>query len=354
MLLKQRIAAFSALGKFIVEFLSSTESSANQLSLEIKWYTGFADCIQRANVHNAWFTETMVRLALKGWAENLTESNLNRWMDFYDHDSKDNPSQKVAVVMAGNLPLVGFHDFLSILITGHEVIAKLSGSDKFLLPYLAEVLIHIEPLFKNKITFTEGKLPRFDAVIATGSNNTARYFEYYFKDRPHIIRKNRNGVAVLTGQETTEQLNGLADDIFSFYGMGCRSVSKIYVPPTYDFDIFFNQMFQYKEVINHDKYANNYDYNKAVYLMSLEPLLDNNFMILKQDTAFSSPIAVVFYEKYATVEDLRKQLDGQQEFIQCIVSSGFMDNEIAFGQAQRPELWDYADGVDTVAFLIEI
>lgn len=353
MLLNQRIAAFSKLGSFLSNFQSDIDFTEKKLMLDHKWYSGFAERIQSAHVHNAWFTEAMVRLALKGWEENLTENSLKKWMDNYD-GAKESSSKKVAVVMAGNLPLVGFHDFLSILISGHKVIAKLSSNDRQLLPYLAEVLIVIEPDFEDKITFTEEKLPPFDAVIATGSNNTARYFEYYFRDKPHIIRNNRNGIAVLTGKETPEQLNGLADDIFSFYGMGCRSVSKIHIPENYDLDTFFNHMYSYKEVIDHNKYVNNYDYNKAVYLMGLEPLLDNNFMILKQDTSLSSPIAVVFYEKYKDINVLKMQLEEQREQIQCIVSSGFIETEISFGEAQRPQLTDYADGVDTIAFLLKI
>ncbi|WP_031427925.1 acyl-CoA reductase [Flavimarina sp. Hel_I_48] len=351
--LNQRITAFSKLGTFLKNFQENTDSTEKESILDKQWYTDFKECIEKAHIHNAWFTKTMVHLALKGWAENLTENALHQWLEKYDGD-KEPSSKNVAVVMAGNLPLVGFHDFLSILICGHKVIAKLSSNDKLLLPYLAKVLIAIEPLFEDKIKFTEEKLPSFDAVIATGSNNTARYFEYYFKEKPHIIRKNRNGIAVLTGQESREELKGLANDIFSFYGMGCRSVSKIYLPEGYDIDLFFNAMFEHKEVINHDKYVNNYDYNKAVYLMGLEPLLDNNFMILKEDKNFSSPIAVVFYEKYENPENLKEILQGQADQIQCIVSSGFTENEIPFGQAQQPKLWDYADGVDTIAFLLKI
>ncbi|HEA28379.1 MAG TPA: acyl-CoA reductase [Leeuwenhoekiella sp.] len=354
MQLNQRITAFSKLGGFLKNFEFKNDFTAKNLTLDQKWFTGFENIIRNAHVYNAWFTEDMVRLAIKGWAENLTEESLNQWMNGYADGEKKDAPKKVAVVMAGNLPLVGFHDFLSILITGHKVIAKLSSKDKFLLPYLAEVLIHIEPDFKDKITFTEEKLPAFDAVIATGSNNSARYFEYYFKNKPHIIRKNRNGVAVLTGNETAAQLDGLATDIFSFFGMGCRSVSKIYFPEDYDFDTFFNSMYAYKEVINHDKYVNNYDYNKAVYLMGLEPLLDNNFMILKEDPSFSSPIAVIFYEKYKDAETLKAQLKPSKEQIQCVVSSGFTKNEVAFGHAQQPLLSDYADGVDTIAFLSKI
>ena len=197
-------------------------------------------------------------------------------------------------------------------------------------------------------------MPQFDAVIATGSNNTARYFEYYFKDKPSIIRKNRNAVAILTGNETAEQLEALGSDIFNYFGMGCRSVSKIYVPQGYDFDAFFNAMYAHQDVINHHKYANNYDYNKAVYLMSLFPVLDNNFMVLKEDKNFSSPISVVFYEYYKSIDSLKETLSSQADQIQCVVAQNFDPNEVAFGQAQKPKLYDYADGVDTVAFLLKL
>ncbi|MGB3774988.1 MAG: acyl-CoA reductase [Leeuwenhoekiella sp.] len=351
--LEKRITAFSKLGNFLGSFQTNTEFEAEKFKMDQKWYTGFENCIYEAHIHNAWFTEIMIMHAIQGWAKNLTTNSLHQWLNTYNlHDNT--ASKNVAVVMAGNLPLVGFHDFLSILISGHKITAKLSSNDRHLLPFIAKVLTAIEPEFENKITFTESKLPPFDAVIATGSNNTARYFEYYFKDKPHIIRKNRNGIAVLSGNESTSDLEGLANDIFLFYGMGCRSVSKIYVPENYDFDNFFNAMFSHKDIVNHDKYANNYDYNKAVYLMGLEPLLDNNFMILKKDLAISSPIAVVFYEHYSNLEDLKVQLTDQKEQIQCTVSTLLKENSISFGEAQKPQLWDYADDVDTLAFLSKI
>jgi hypothetical protein len=233
-------------------------------------------------------------------------------------------------------------------------LAKLSSNDKTLLPFLAEYLISVEPEFKNYIEFTDGKLENFDAVIATGSNNTARYFEYYFGKYPNIIRKNRNSAAILTGNETKEELKNLADDIFTYFGLGCRNVSKLYIPENYDFEAFFKGMFSWKEIIHNHKYINNYDYNKAVYLMDSFPLLDNEFMLLKEDTAFSSPISVVFYEKYNSLEDLSKELEEQSENIQCVVSKAGINNEIPFGKAQNPELWDYADRIDTVEFLLKL
>jgi len=256
--------------------------------------------------------------------------------------------------MAGNIPLVGFHDFLAVLITGHSVLIKQSSNDKHLLPYLAKYLEHIEPSFKGKIEFTEEKLYNFDAVIATGSNNTARYFEYYFREKPSIIRNNRNSLAVLTGNETKEELKGLSNDIFRYYGLGCRSISKLFVPKDYNFDSFFEAIYDWHPVINEAKYANNYDYNKAVYLMSEFNLLENGFLMLKEDKSYASPIATVFYEHYEDLETLKEKLNMEKEQIQCIVAKNVAPNEVSFGYTQTPELWEYADNVDPIEFLIKI
>jgi hypothetical protein len=256
--------------------------------------------------------------------------------------------------MAGNIPLVGFHDFLSVLLTGHKVVAKLSSNDKHLLPFLAKYLEVIEPEFKGCINFTEHKLENFDAVIATGSNNTARYFEYYFRNKPAIIRKNRNAVAILNGDEAKIQLEALSNDIFRYYGLGCRNVSKLFVPKGYNFDLFFNAIYKWHPIIQETKYANNYDYNKAVYLMSQFDMLENGFLMLKEDESYASPIATLFYEFYDSKIDLEKKLKAERDKIQCIVSKGFTSQEIAFGKTQHPQLWDYADNVDTVEFLLKI
>lgn len=307
---------------------------------------------RRAEAENGWFTQENIKFALNSWGEALSEANLNQWISNYQIQKTE--PKKVAIIMAGNVPLVGFHDFLSVLITGNKVVAKLSSNDKILLPFVAQHLIEIEPEFKNYIQFSEEKLQNFDAVIATGSNNTARYFEYYFGKYPHIIRKNRNSVAVLTGNETEAELTALADDIFRYFGLGCRNVSKLYIPSEYDFKPFFEAMYSWKEIIHNHKYINNYDYNKAVYLMDSFPLLDNEFMLIKEDAGFSSPISVIFYEKYNSVENLQKELENQSENIQCIVSNAGLSTKIPFGKAQNPNLWDYADGVDTIAFLLKL
>ena len=255
--------------------------------------------------------------------------------------------------MAGNIPLVGFHDFLSALITGNKVLVKLSSNDNILLPFIAEYLIEAEPSLKDQISFPEGKLENFDVVIATGSDNTSRYFEYYFGKRPNIIRKNRNSVAILTGNETSDELTALGEDIFRYYGLGCRSVSKLFVAKDYDFEAFFKALYPFNAIIEQHKYANNYDYNKAVYLMSLYKILENGFLMLKEDKNYASPIATVFYEFYDSLEELKIRLSKDRNQIQCLVANGFMADEVPFGQTQKPSLTDYADNIDTVDFLLK-
>ena len=201
----------------------------------------------------------------------------------------------------------------------------------------------------------EKKLSNFDAIIATGSNNTSRYFEFYFKNYPHIIRKNRNSIAILNGNETQEELHNLADDIFLYFGLGCRNISKIYVPNAYNFDIFFKAINHYKNIINHKKYANNYKYHKSILLIHKTLHLDNGFLLLKEDFSISSPISIIYYEKYHNINDLTKIANQNLENIQCIVTNcNEFENKIKFGQAQKPELWDYADNVDTLNFLMQI
>ncbi len=352
MQLPERINAFSALGTFLKEFCSS-ELKTNPISTKSETTQQLNSLVEKLHHHNGWFTKENVRFALKSWADALNTENLTDWISKYTIEENNKP-KTVAIIMAGNIPLVGFHDFLCVLISGNKVLCKLSSNDKLLLPFLADVLIEIEPRFSEYIQFTEEKLTSFDAVIATGSNNTARYFDYYFGKYPNIIRKNRNSVAVLQCNETEAEMKLLADDIFTYFGLGCRNVSKIYIPENYEFQHFFNPMFSWKEIINNHKYINNYDYNKAVYLMSNINLLDNEFMLLKEDAGFSSPISVVFYEKYKDISTLKEKLNSEKVNIQCIVSNGLFENEIAFGKAQNPSLSDYADGVDTMSFLLKL
>ena len=354
MLQNEKKQSFIALGRFLSQF-SEEKNSRNESVLDNDlFFDDFIKLIHLSQSHNGWYTPQQVYFAIKSWADALTEENIDKWLSAYSFDSlqKDKKKKTVALILAGNIPLVGFHDFLSVLITGNKALIKTSSNDQHLLPFLAKYLIYADEGLKDRITFVEGKLENFDAVIATGSNNTARYFEYYFRDKPSIIRKNRNSVAVLNGKETKEQLEALGEDIFRYFGLGCRNVSKLFVPKGYSFDAFFEAIFKYQDVIHYEKYANNYDYNKAVFLMSNFKLLDNGFLTIKEDISYASPISSVFYEFYETIEDLQNRLEADAEQIQCIVSNNLIKNSISFGKTQTPELWDYADNIDTISFLL--
>ena len=348
--LQQRINAFVKLGDFLSQFNTEGIHKKDNIPHNDLFFEGFKHQIKLAHEHNGWFKRENILFALNGWSNQLTSNNINQWLSKYKFN-QENP-KTIAIIMAGNIPLVGFHDFLSVLISGHHVLVKQSSNDKHLLPFLAKYLEHVMPEFKSRIRFTENKLEHFDAVIATGSDNTARYFEYYFKDKPSIIRRNRNSIAVLTGHETEDELKALAEDIFRYYGLGCRNVSKLYVPKNYNFETFFKAMYDWHPIIHENKYANNYDYNKAVYLMSEFDMLENGFLMLKEDESFSSPIATVFYERYNSLDELKEILKQKEDLIQCIVSNGFIEDEVKFGQTQLPNLWNYADGVDTISFAL--
>ena len=350
MTLETKKSVFVELGKFLTQFSQNNTLKNPAVLHNETFFDAFVDLIHLSQSHNGWYTPEQVYFSIQSWAEALTDENLTQWLSVYDLEK--NKSKNVALILAGNIPLVGFHDVLSVLITGNNVLVKTSSNDQHLLPFLAKYIIAVESEFASRITFVEGKLENFDAVIATGSNNTARYFEYYFKDKPSIIRKSRNSVAVLSGNETKEQLAALGEDIFRYFGLGCRNVSKLFVPKDYSFVPFFEAIFEYQDVIHYEKYANNYDYNKAVFLMSNFKLLDNGFLTLKEDKSHASPISSVFYENYQTVADLEKRLDAESEQIQCIVSDNLIENSIKFGETQKPALWNYADNIDTISFLL--
>lgn len=342
----QHLEAFVKLGTFFNNF-------ANSITIENDpWLQDFKTCLNQATLQNAWFTPENLNHAIAQWGQALTKSNLTDWLANYNI-AQAPKSRTVAIIMAGNIPLVGFHDFLSVLVSGHKVLAKLSSNDQLLLPFIAKFLIDQEATLADKIEFTQERLQGFDAVIATGSNNTGRYFEHYFSKYPHIIRKNRNSVAILTGTESPEALAALGEDIFRYFGLGCRSVSKIFVPENYDFDALFKAVFKWKDLLDHHKYVNNYDYNKAVYLMSELNILDNGFLVLKEDNTYGSPIATLFYEYYQDQETLSQKLEADKEALQCIVGNGAQAT-VAFGQTQQPTLKDYADGVDTISFLTSL
>jgi hypothetical protein len=353
MLQIDKIRCFVELGNFLRRFTDHDSKPAQNKVGNDRFFTDFLDLIKLSQSHNGWYTPDNVFYAIQSWATALTLENLEKWLENYNILDDKQP-KTIAIILAGNIPLVGFHDFLSVLLSGNKVLIKTSSNDQKLLPFLAEYLIFCNRNIKGLIEFTDKKLENFDAVIATGSNNTARYFEYYFRDKPSIIRKSRNSVAVLTGNESSEQMIALGEDIFRYFGLGCRSVSKLFVPQNYNFDLFFNGIFDYQDVIKYEKYANNYDYNKAVFLMSNFKLLDNEFLTIKEDQSYASPIASIFYEFYDNLDDLKSKLKNDHDKIQCIVSNNLIENSIDFGQTQKPNLWDYADNVDTIDFLLSI
>ena len=346
------INAVVKLGEFLNQFKESGIQKNPDVTGNDLFFDEMNQQIKIAAQHNGWFTKNNILFSLENWSKTLNINNINKWLLKYNFNTIS--PKTIAIIIAGNIPLVGFHDFLCVLITGHNVLVKQSSNDKYLLPFIANYLEAVEPKLKDRIKFTDEKLDEFDAAIATGSDNTARYFEYYFRNKSSIIRKNRNSIAILTGNETKDQLEALSEDIYRYYGLGCRNVSKLYVPIGYDFDLFFKAIYKWHPIINVNKYANNYDYNKTVYLMSEFDLLENGFLILKEDQGYSSPIACLFYETYNNLEELRDKINKDKNNIQCIVSDGLFKNEVKFGDTQKPNLWDYSDGVDTVDFLLKI
>lgn len=315
-----------------------------------------------AEQENQWFTQENIKESLRGILLWLDRDVLNKWLSAYTKlDWEGNEPLTVGVVMAGNIPLVGFHDFLCVLMSGNILHAKLSASDSRLLKFLAGKLIGIEPGWKDKIHFVEKLNTGIDAVIATGSNNTARHFEYYFRNIPHIIRRNRNGIAILGGSESKEELHTLGKDIFSYFGLGCRNVSKLYVPKGYVFDTFFLSIEPYKNVINHNKYHSNYVYNRTIYLMDGKKFTDNGFLAVINNHQLSSPIAVLNFEEYDNVEKLEEQLTGMKEQIQCIAVTDSLSKSlkhsglllVKIGETQSPSVSDYADGMDVMEFLLK-
>lgn len=310
--------------------------------------------IEEAGQHNPWFTIDNVTRSVRALAQLLDVGNLEKWLAPYPFSTS--VPKTVGLVFAGNLPLVGFHDLLAVLCAGFSAQIKLSSSDQVLYRFLIRQLIEIEPGFEKQI-HEVSRLQGFDLVIATGSDNSARYFDYYFGKFPHIIRKNRNGVAILTGDESHEQLNALGDDIFSYFGLGCRNVSKIYLPKGYDIAKFYEGISGHAAILEHFKYVNNYDYNKSIYLINGEPHYDNGFLLLRPSGSLASPLAVLHYEEYGSVDELRQKLEAEKDRIQCVVGMPDPDlvdlNVVGFGESQFPRLTDYADGVNTLVFLAE-
>ena len=356
MLLNNKIQSFAELGRQLGLVANQTADLSNENLSEIN------RLMTESVYYNAWFTPENVRFCLQSWAQALSEKNLRCWLERYNFPEVEKP-KNIGLTLAGNIPMVGFHDVLCVLLSGHRFTAKCSSSDNRLLPTVMKLLCEIDEQFIESISFTDDLLRHADAFIATGSNNSAHYFDFYFQKYPHIIRRNRNSVAILTGNETREQLEFLGDDIFRYFGLGCRNVSKLFVPKNYDFQQLITAFLEWKWVELHHKYKNNYDYNKAIFLINGDDFIDAGYFMLKPSEALSSPISTIFYETYVSLDEVAAKIKQAEEQIQCVVAppSPPKGGEIAprrvavgFGQVQNPQLWDYADGVDTMRFLMRL
>ena len=341
--INERTELISEIGEFLKNYLDEKYDNKKDDNL-----IEFEKVIRKAQSNNSWFTDENIKINLTYWSKKLIKTNLNQWLSKYN--LKDTSRKNIAIIMAGNIPLVGFHDFICVFLAGHNSIIKLSSNDKYLIPFL----LNLVKFPSDRVVYLDGMLTEYDAVIATGSDNTSRYFEYYFKNKQSIIRKNRNSIAILDGNETDEELKSLSHDILTYFGLGCRSVSKLYVPKGYNFDSFFNSIFAYKDLINNHKYANNYDYNKAIYLMSEYKFLDNGFFMIKEGNEMHSPISTINYEYYDNISHLSEKIKQQEENIQCVVSNIKFEGRIDFGETQNPSLNQYADNIDVMNFLLTI
>jgi len=343
--LNERIESFKKLGRILKQYPNSNDIEADYI---------FKDAARKTEIENPWFTQEQICKSLNSIGESLQEQKIDTWLKPYlkRFESPMNP-QTVGLVMAGNIPAVGFHDFLCVLISGNAILGKLSSLDGQLIPAISSFLIETDERWKDSISWTTERLTSFDSLIATGTNNSARYFEYYFRNRPHIIRKNRTGIAILTGNETIEELNGIADDIMSYFGLGCRNVSKIFVPGNYDFKRLLEAIKAYSHYSEHNKYRNNYEFRKSCLLLNKISFIDSGLLLLTQSTSIASPVAVVNFEFYSRINDIQELVIKEMESIQCIVCNfDFPLPHILPGKTQRPELWEYSDAVDTMDFLL--
>ncbi|MEX1002088.1 MAG: acyl-CoA reductase [Crocinitomicaceae bacterium] len=345
---REKSNILSRLGVILQHLAEETPWPGYEMGINQSEYEKLNEWVEQVHIYNGWFKSAEVRKAFKGIAGWLSAEKLENWVQPYV--KTDKTPQKVAIIMAGNIPLVGFHDFISVFLSGHKAVVKMASDDRHLFPALLNTMALFDQSVLDEVELVEERMKNFDAVIATGSDNSARYFESYFGKYPHIIRKNRNSVALITGEEDATELNLLGKDIFDFYGLGCRNVSQIWIPESFDLNRFFEAIYDYNSIIHHNKYANNYDYNKAVYLMNKEQLLDNGFLLLKEDQSLHSPLAMLHYQRYKDEKEFEEFTRKNADQIQLIVGR----NHLPFGKAQQPGLEDYADGINTLEFLSKL
>jgi len=337
---EKRITALSALGEIMVKGAEGLSNGPSAL---------FADLIDTVRMSNPWFTPDNVRTAVANAGKMISGENLKKWVSAYPEIQNKHKPARIGVVMAGNIPLVGFHDFISVLITGNAINGKLSSKDELLMKAVSSTLLLIEPEFTGYIDLTTERIKGFEGVIATGSDNTSRYFEYYFRGYPSLIRHNRNSIAILDGRESAGELKLLGNDIFTYFGLGCRNVSKLYLPEGYPPETLAEHWKEYGKLRSHHKYAVNYDHNKAVMIVNRQSFTDTGFILMCNDPSLTPPMAALNYEFYTSPEKLKEYLAPLSDRIQCVAGHG----HLAFGQAQEPNLWDYADEVDTINFLVK-
>lgn len=338
---ENQISGLCRLSGYIQKFLEQNPESYDENDEEL------AAVIRKSEIENSWFTIENQKFALNQWSDLLTEENIKNWLSNYQIAKIP---KRVGLILAGNIPMVGFHDVISVVLSGNIPVIKLSSKDRMMIPFLLKKWNEFSD--ENVQYELVEKLENFDAVIATGSNNTARYLEYYFKDRLNIIRKNRTSVAVLNGDETDAELQLLAEDIFRYFGLGCRNVTRIFIPEDFKIDRLFENFLNFDKIINHNKYANNYEYNRAIYLLNQEKFWDNNFVMLKEDEQLFSPLSVINFSIYSSLQKVSEFINQNEKDIQCVVAKPELglDSEY-FGQAQNPQLDTYADNVDTMKFL---
>ena len=343
--LNNRITLFVKLGRFFSDYINNNLESLER--------NKFDKAINESILHNSIFSKKNILKSLLSWSNVLTKKSIHNFLSNYLIKIKKR-EKKIAIIMAGNIPLVGFHDFFCVIISGNFAIIKLSSKDSHLFKFILSFLVKENPDFSTKFDVVENKLQIFDAVIATGNNISANQFELYFKKYPKIIRKNRHSIAILNGNETKKEIELLANDIFYYYGLGCRNVSKIFIPNNYNLDILFKSFVLWNEVINKNSYSNNYNYYRAIYLLNKEVFFDNGFVLLKESEKIGSPVGTIYFEYYKSENQIKEMIKKNNQKIQCIVSNNNYPKTIKFGETQMPNLNDFADDIDTFNFLLKL
>ncbi|WP_185863143.1 acyl-CoA reductase [Blattabacterium cuenoti] len=346
------IKTFDKIGSFLREVNEFYVHKKCLSKYSQKFFSSFQKTINKVTTTNDWFRMEDLLITFSQWSKNLKKEKLEYWMSKYSITKKK--TKKILVIMPGNVPMIGLHDFLCVILSGHKIIIKLSEEDNLLLPFLCNMMIYEKPMLKNKIKFTKNIFhEKFDCVIATGNNNTARYFEYYFRKFPVLLRKSRSSIAVLQGNETEEELISLNKDMLTYSGRGCRNVGKIFIPYNYNLNLILKKSFISEYITKNYKYTDNYKYYSSIYTMNKISFQKNHFLIFKEENNFYNPISVVYYEFYNDLNQLKKTILNlkNKNNLQCIVSKNFLEKEILFGKTQYPKLEDYADEIDTIQFL---